>query len=407
LSSAISLVVLFASAFLLSRAYLTTHAGERILDAVERMTEQRCSGLLFAHLAMTAALSTFLPNVITAMALAPLIPSLVARYAYPDAASRRRITTGFAAATMWGANIGGMGSMVGSPANALLLIYTRATDIPDAERLNFLTWALFGLPLVAFLTGTSFVVLRVALRQDLAAAKPLRSGPETVAAERSLIQRRVFLLTAIFLVFWTCSSGIIMAFPEAELVAAAVSVLFGIWFCYELMIRRPSGELPILPPNEAAGRLPLRGFTLIAIAMAISFSATRVFGFGEMVGRIAALAEAAGFAPPAILISLIACVGLLTEIMSNTVVAVLFFPVVHGVANALAFDPVSTLIAVSLMSTAPFMSPIGSPSNALVLAETRGVDLVFVARLGLIMDLFTAMTLASGAIYLFPRILAI
>lgn len=41
------------------------------------------------------------------------------RFRYPDDRVRRRVTTGFAVATMWGANIGGMGSIGGSPANAL------------------------------------------------------------------------------------------------------------------------------------------------------------------------------------------------------------------------------------------------------------------------------------------------
>jgi Na+/H+ antiporter NhaD/arsenite permease-like protein len=58
-----------------------------------------------------------------------MIPVLVDRFTYPDDRTRRRVTTGFAAATVWGATIGGMGSIVGSPANALLLVHVRAAEI--------------------------------------------------------------------------------------------------------------------------------------------------------------------------------------------------------------------------------------------------------------------------------------
>jgi hypothetical protein len=41
------LVVLFATAFLLSRAGIATDTGDRLLDTVERLTGRRCRALLF------------------------------------------------------------------------------------------------------------------------------------------------------------------------------------------------------------------------------------------------------------------------------------------------------------------------------------------------------------------------
>jgi sodium-dependent dicarboxylate transporter 2/3/5 len=404
--SVIPLVVLFATAFLLSRAYIATDAGERLLDAVERLTGRRCRGLLFGHLSLSAALSAILPNAVTALALTPMIPVLVDRFTYPDDRTRRRVTTGFAAATVWGANIGGMGSIVGSPANALLLVYVRANEIAGAERLNFLTWAMFGIPTVLLLCTVTFLLLRLVLRADLAAAVRIEGTPAPLPVHRSQAQRRVFLLTAAFLGYWTASTALAMGLKLHDAYPATASLVFGAWFCHALMIRRENGE-PLLPLRSAAGRLPWRGLAFIALAITVSLGATRMLGLDRAVGHTVDLAEARGLTAWEIMLALILAVGLLTEIMSNTVVALVFFPVVHGAAAALALEPVAALAAVSLMSTVPFMSPTGAPSNAVVLGETRGVDYLLIVRLGLGLELFTAFALTIASLYVFPRVLGL
>lgn len=404
--SAIPLVVLFATAFLLSRAYVATDAGERLLDSVERLTGRRCRGLLLGQLGLSAALSAILPNAVTALALTPMIPVLVDRFRYPDDRVRLRVTTGFAAATMWGANIGGMGSIVGSPANALLLVYLRATEIAGAERLNFLTWAMFGIPTVLLLCTVTFLLLRIVLHSDLAAAVRIEGAREPLPVHRSQAQRRVFVLTAAFLAFWTASTGLAMGLKMHDAYHAAASLAFAAWFCHALMIRRENGE-PLLPLRSAAGRLPWRGLAFIALAITVSLGATRVLGLDRAVGHIVGLAEAHGLTSWEIMLVLILAVGLLTEVMSNTVVALVFFPVVHGAASALEIEPVAALVGVSLMSTVPFMSPTGAPSNAVVLGETRGVDYLLIVRLGLGLALLTAFALTMASLHVFPRVLGL
>lgn len=404
--SAIPLAVLFATAFLLSRAYVATDAGERLLEAVERLTGRRCRGLLLGHLGLSAALSAILPNAITALALTPMIPLLVDRFSYPDDRTRRRVTTSFAAATMWGANIGGMGSIVGSPANALLLVYVHASEIAGAERLNFLTWALFGIPTVVLLCTVTFLLLRLVLRAELAAAVRIEGTPAPLPVHRSQAQRRVFLLTVAFLGYWTASTALAMGLKPHDAYPAATSLAFGAWFCHALMIRRENGE-PLLPLRAAAGRLPWRGFAFVALAVTVSLGATRVLGLDRAVGHIVDLAEGYGLSAWQIMLLLIVAVGLLTEVMSNTVVALVFFPVVHGAAAALELEPVAALVAVSLMSTVPFMSPTGAPSNAVVVGETRGIDYLLVVKLGLGLDLLTAFVLTMASLHVFPRVLGV
>ena len=164
---------------------------------------------------------------------------------------------------------------------------------------------------------------------------------------------------------------------------------------------------PLLPLRSALGRLPWRGLMFIAFAVTVSLGATRVLGLDRAVADIVELAEAHGLTAWEIMLAVILAVGLLTEIMSNTVVALVFFPVVHGAAAALEIEPVAALVGVSLMSTVPFMSPTGAPSNAVVIGETRGLDYLLVVRLGLGLELLTAFALTMASLHIFPRVLGL
>jgi sodium-dependent dicarboxylate transporter 2/3/5 len=227
---------------------------------------------------------------------------------------------------------------------------------------------------VLLLCTVTFLLLRLVLRADLAAAVRIEGTPAPRPVHRSQAQQRVVLPTAAFLGDWTASTALAMGLKPHDAYPATASLVFAAWFCHALMIQRENGH-PLLPLRSAAGRLPWRGLAFIALAITVSLGATRVLGLDRAVGHAVDLAEARGLTAWEIMLVLILAVGLLTEITSNTVVALAFFPVVHGAAAALA--------AVSLMSTVPFMSPTGAPSNAAVLGETRGVDDLLIVRLGL------------------------
>jgi hypothetical protein len=57
------------------------------------------------------------------------------------------------------------------------------------------------------------------------------------------------------------------------------------------------------------------------------------------------------------------------------------------------------------MSTVPFMSPTGAPSNAVVVGETRGIDYLLVVRLGFGLELLTAFALTMASLHVYPRVL--
>lgn len=94
--------------------------------------------IVFYVIAVTAFLSAFIPNAITVLAVLPVVTALDREHGrrHPGAP----LTTALALATMYGANIGGMASLIGSPANLILLGVLDLYHVPGREQITFFNW---------------------------------------------------------------------------------------------------------------------------------------------------------------------------------------------------------------------------------------------------------------------------
>ncbi|MGZ8353978.1 MAG: SLC13 family permease, partial [Allosphingosinicella sp.] len=111
--------------------------------------------MLFAFMAATALLSAIVSNTATTLIMMP-IGLAVLRAAKVEPGQ----TDGFAGALAMGiafaATIGGFGTLVGSPTNAIAAgIIEKATGF----RIDFLTWALYGIPLVMVCVPLCWAIL--------------------------------------------------------------------------------------------------------------------------------------------------------------------------------------------------------------------------------------------------------
>ena len=53
-----------------------------------------------------------------------------------------------ALATIYGANIGGMGSVTATPANGILVTFAVLENVPGTRDISFASWLVWGIPLV-------------------------------------------------------------------------------------------------------------------------------------------------------------------------------------------------------------------------------------------------------------------
>ncbi len=424
----VSLAVLFLTAYLMSKAYLSSGAATPLIERLAGFTGHRPEQILLGYISLVACFSLILPNVIAAMAFVPLLPRFIEHFSFDDERARNRMTTAYALATIWGANIGGMGAVIGGVSNMILIGYARTHGVPGADSLNFLTWFSFGIPISATLVLVCWAVMRVMLKRDFEATHMAGAIPGTVIPGAAIAagslgaarvanhavtrdQKLVYASTGLFMLFWTVQSLVEVwlqksSMQSIRLIPTLLSVMFGIAYCW-FMFRYKTSSGRVLVTGREAMQLPWRGLAVIAISSAASLALIWVLDVGHYAGMLARAAHNADIPDVLILFGMMAMVAVATEFLNNVVVALAFFPILHEVSATLGFHPLALLISASLVSTAPFILPTGAPSNALVIGETRGFQFDMAIRVGFVMAMLTAVILTLYGMYFIPLVLGL
>jgi sodium-dependent dicarboxylate transporter 2/3/5 len=402
IAGSIPLAVLFATALLLARAWMVTDAGRLAIARLARLAGPSAGHVLFSYTLAVAGLSLVIPNFVAAMAATPFVARLVKSFQL-NGVAHRAVTTAFAAACMWAANVGGKGSLVGSPSNAILVGYLQSAAVPGREAVTYLSWLAFGLPMSLLLALAVWALLRAGFAGELARAAADSDVLHETGSTREA--RAVWRLTGAFLGYWLLASVVQGVFGHAaEWPLAAGALLFGTWLLLRLFRNGAKGG-PLLRLGDMRAGIPWRGFVLIGITAGASFGLVKFFAIDQIAADFARSLSEAGVSGFLLLFIMLLLVILTTEVASNTVVAFTFFPVAQAVAPVLGLSPISFLILVSVASTAGYMTPMATPANALVIGEVQGIQYLRLAFLGLVLDVLVAAILAFWGVTVMPYIL--
>ncbi|NUO84104.1 anion permease [candidate division KSB1 bacterium] len=92
-----------------------------------------------------------------------------------------------------------------------------------------------------------------------------------------------------------------------------------------------------------------------------------------------------------------------TEFVSNTTVALVLFPLVHAFALSLQLNPLVCFLAVGLASTNAFMTPLGTPVNALLFGGVKNVSLAMMVASGFLLNFISSLWMAAALEYWVPH----
>ncbi|WP_308162322.1 MULTISPECIES: SLC13 family permease [unclassified Exiguobacterium] len=123
---------------------------------------------------------------------------------------------------------------------------------------------------------------------------------------------------------------------------------------------------------------------------------------GIMTWLVTWISESFGQAGPVwVLVALFVATMVLSQIISNTATAVLFAPLALSLASALQVSPVPLVVAVAIAASLAFMTPFGSPTNAMVfgIGGYRFFDFV---KVGLPLQVVTAVIAIFTILFIFP-----
>jgi len=402
-------IFLFLGSFLLAEAFRKYALDARVAAFLLglRVFASSRRGLLAGFGVVSATLSTVLSNTATAALLTPVATGALDAGRPPgDAGADRRFDSAVLLMIAYGASIGGLATLIGTPPNLLAAGFLERLA---GVRVTFTGWLGFALPLALAMGLCALGVVRLTLGRHLAGRITPPAPAAHDAAGPGEATRRGGRLTAaavgLALLLWTApavAAGLLgrdHPFARAldgHLPEAGVALL-----CAVLLF--------VAPVDWGRRRFALDWDD----AHRVNWGILLLFGGGLSLGSLAqstGLARWAGegvvgsglaSSPGSFMLAAIVAALVLTEFASNTAAATLLIPVVIASAQQAGFDPVPPAVAVALATTCAFVFPVSTPPNAIVFGTGR-VPLTRMIRTGILLDLLTVGVVWTGVRLLDP-----
>jgi solute carrier family 13 (sodium-dependent dicarboxylate transporter), member 2/3/5 len=392
-------IFLFLGGFVLALAMQRHGLHRRVALGVVRTLGVRRDRVVLGFMAVTAFVSMWVSNTATAVMMLPIGVSILqlrgdgAGEAGPHPAGGNfgvALVLGIA----YGASIGGLATLIGTPPNALLAGFMLETY---GVEVGFAQWMAAALPLVLVALPLAWLVLtRVAFPvgagsiaggSDLLRDEYRRLGPAS-AGERRIAA--IFVITAALWIVRPLLGGALPGLTDAGIaIAAAVAT-----FIVPVDLRR--GEF--LMDWQTAERLPWGVLLLfgggLSLADAVSGS-----GLAAWIGAVLSGLQAW---PLVVVIALVTTVIIfLTELTSNTATAATFLPLIASLSIGLGENPFLLVVPAAIAASCAFMLPVATPPNA-VLYASGYVTVPQMARAGVLLNvmfilLITALVYATVA----------
>ncbi|MCI6988021.1 MAG: DASS family sodium-coupled anion symporter [Campylobacter sp.] len=331
-------IFLFFGGFALATALNVQKLDRKIAMKLVSLAGGNLGVSIFLICAVTAGLSMWISNTATAAMMLPLVIGLTSQL---DKEKDRNVFVFTLLAVAYSASIGGLGTIVGSPPNAITSI---------ALGYSFADWMKVGLPMMLILWPVMFVVLYFVFRPNLKQKIAMDIDEHIEWNLPRVLTVIVFLITAFCWIF-----------------SKKLTVLIGINF---------SDAFVALGAVAAIGVLGLA--TWHDIAENTDWGVLLLFGGGLALSKVLGdsgaslvlgnqVAEIFGFASPLVIIFVV-CVFIiiLTEFTSNTASAALLVPIFATIAEQMGLPKETLVIVIGIGASCAFMLPVATPPNALV-----------------------------------------
>ncbi|NGX16556.1 DASS family sodium-coupled anion symporter [Wenzhouxiangella sp. XN24] len=365
------LIWLFLAGFILAEAAARTGLDRTLASMVFRAAGTSATSVLVAAMGITFVLSMFMSNTATAAMMITVIAPLLATLP-PGHVFRPALPLAIALA----ANLGGMGTLVGTPPNAIAAGFMSTAGTP----LSFTGWMLLGLPPALLLAAClgAFIVRRYGARGLMLDQRVL----ETVQASDTrapLWQQGVVVLVFIT----TLSLWIFGSAPAAVVAFVPITVLSVTGVIGIAEIRQLRWDVLIL----MAGGLSL-GVAVTATGLAgwlvESLSLT---GLGLIGAAFAFALLTAG----------------LSNFMSNTAAANILVPLGAAAAMGVGGAPGVLPVIIALSASTAMCLPIATPPNAIAYSTGELRASAFLVP-GLVLAILTPLLTVPWVSWLLPLI---
>jgi len=392
------IILLFFGSFLLSRAMIRHGLDKRIALIVLSFPffQKNLFRLFLGFSLVSFLLSMWVSNSVAVAMLLPLmigVITLVQTTDNPDKNLPVYMLLGIA----YSASIGGISTIIGSPPNLIGVQYLSQFGI----KVDFLKWMIMVLPVSLSMYGFLLFYIYKKLKRCSFNEESISDYLKEHAGELRPFStgERNTVIVFFFAVFLWLLPGFL------NLLGLESAYFFVIKILPDSLVALIAAILLYLLPcdKKLTGTLRAEDLRLI------DWNTILLFGGGLALGTLVINTGLAAFIGssiadsvsegnvPFIIFFLITGILFLTEISSNTAIAITFIPIVIDILTTLQLNVLYPVIGIVIASSFAFMMPISTPPNAIIF----GSGLVPVSKMlktGLLLNI-------TGALIIFFRVM--
>ena len=366
-------IFLFFGGFALATALHIQKLDKMIANKIMALARGNLLRAVLYLFSITAFLSMWMSNTATAAMMLPLAMGILSQM---DKEKEHNTYIFVLLGIAYSASIGGMGTLVGSPPNAIV-----ASNL----HLTFSDWLWYGLPIMIILMplmlGTLFLIF-----------KPKLNIRFEQTFEKIELNGKRILTLALFVVIafcWIFSSQLnplisgflglsknIGSFDSVVALAAAI-----------VICATGIASWKQIQENTEWGVLMLFGGGLTLSAVLKDSGASNILANG-----IVFLVEGQHFYLIGLLVATF--IIFLTEVTSNTAAAALLVPIFISIAQSLGMPEVGLALIIGLGASCAFMLPVATPPNAVVFG-TGQIKQSEMIRAGFVLNLVCIFVIAT------------
>jgi sodium-dependent dicarboxylate transporter 2/3/5 len=390
-------IYLFMGGFLIAAALQRCGLHRRIALSIVRFGGGSPARLVGSFMAATAFISMWVSNTATVAMLLPMALSVIelAEDGAGDA-TRLHLAPAMLLGLAYAASIGGLGTLIGTPPNALLAGFMAETyDVS----IGFLEWMLLGVPIVLVSLPLAWLLLTRVLHPM--GSVRLAGGREVLLAQARALGRlsraewTVGIITAMTAAAWLTQPMLARLAPSISDAGIAIG---GALLLFLVPIER-SGARAL--DWDAAERLPWGVLVLFGGGLSLA-NAVQETGLAAWIGE--AMAGIGAWPVILVVVAVTTVIVFLTELTSNTATAAAFLPVVSSLAVAIGASPLLLAVPTALGASCAFMMPVATPPNAIVFGSGR-LTMPQMMRAGLWLNLLFIVLITAAAVWMAPRLL--
>lgn len=338
-------IFLFFGGFALATALHIQQLDRLIANKIMAMAKGKLSVAVIYLFSVTAFLSMWMSNTATAAMMLPLAMGILSKL---DKETHHNTYVFVLLGIAYSASIGGMGTLVGSPPNAI---------VASQLNLTFADWLKYGLPIMFILMPLMIATLYVVFKPKFDVT--FEHSFEKIELNRErIITLSIFGVIAICWVFGDKINPLISGLLGLQGKIGSFDSIVALFAAVLICITRVASWDDI-QKNTEWGVLMLFGGGLTLSSVLGQTGASKVMADG-----IVFLIEDGYFYLIGLLVA--AFIIFLTEFTSNTASAALLVPIFISIAQALNMPPVGLALIIGLGASCAFMLPVATPPNAIV-----------------------------------------